>query len=255
MPVITINGPIGCGSVTIGQMVAEKLNIDFVDRLVLTEAAKLVRAPVGALIDKEQRVVRFRDLLGSYMITMLERSALSGEMYAGGGLQTLPPEAYELSADRRSGKTAKVKDKDFIDATTTVVKDLYQKGNVVIIGRGANVILGDDPGVLHVGLIAPVEVRAETLMRRENLEREEAEIYVEELERANMTYYRKFFHVHPNEPSLYHTILNMAKLQPETAAEIIVQAAEDVASGRQTYWDAPVASDTAIHGWGDQGKQ
>ena len=32
MPVITINGPIGCGSVTIGQMVAEQLDLNFVDR-------------------------------------------------------------------------------------------------------------------------------------------------------------------------------------------------------------------------------
>ena len=67
MPVITINGPIGCGAVTVGRLVAESLEIDFVERLVLTQAAKLVRAPVGALIDKKQRVVRFRDRLGRFM--------------------------------------------------------------------------------------------------------------------------------------------------------------------------------------------
>ena len=55
MPVITINGPIGCGSVTVGQMVSQQLNINFVDRLVFTQAARLVGTPVGALIDKEQR--------------------------------------------------------------------------------------------------------------------------------------------------------------------------------------------------------
>ena len=55
MPVITVNGPIGCGSVTIGQAVADELHLDFVDRLVFTEAAKLVGTPVGALIEKEQR--------------------------------------------------------------------------------------------------------------------------------------------------------------------------------------------------------
>ena len=67
VPVITINGPIGCGAVTVGRLVAESLEIDFVERLVLTQAAKLVRAPVGALIDKKQRVVRFRDRLGRFM--------------------------------------------------------------------------------------------------------------------------------------------------------------------------------------------
>ncbi len=244
MPVLTINGPIGCGSVTVGQMVAEKLNIDFVDRLVFTQAAKLVRAPVGALIDKEQRVARFRDRLGRFVQTMLERSVVSGEMYAFG---VLPPETYASLAGESSAKAIKVTDKDFIDATTTVVKDLYRKGNVVIIGRGANVILGDNPGVLHVGLLAPLEVRAETLMRRENLERKEAEVYVEELEEARANYFRKFFQVHPNEPSLYHTILNMGKLEPETAAGIIVQVVQDVAIPHQKYGDAAGGGRPSVH--------
>ena len=64
MPVITVNGAIGSGAVPVGQMVAEQLRLNFVDRLVFTQAARLVGSPVGALIDKEQRVVRFRDRFG-----------------------------------------------------------------------------------------------------------------------------------------------------------------------------------------------
>ena len=176
MPVITINGPMGSGSVTVGQMVAEKLGIDFVDRLVLTEAAKLVRAPVEALINKEQRSVSFRDRLSRFMQEMLERSAMSGEMYSGGGFSTVPPEALDTWSSGPSPEVTRVTDKEFIDATTSVVKDMCNVGNVVIIGRGANVILADTPGVLQVGLIAPLVFRTETMMRSENLAREEAEV-------------------------------------------------------------------------------
>ena len=238
MPVITINGPIGCGAATTGQVVAEKLGIDFVDRMVFTEAAKLLQAPIGALIDKEQRVERFRDRLGRFILTMLERSALSGQMYAGGALAMLPPEAYDSLLRAQTARSDKVQDKDFIEATTTVVNGLYQKGDVVIIGKGTNMILADSPGVFHVGLIAAPEARTETLMRRENLEREEAEVLVEKLEKAHVEYFRKFFQVDPSEPSLYHTILNMEELQPLTAAEIICHSAEDVVSVSQTYGDA-----------------
>ena len=255
MPVITINGPIGCGSAEIGRIVAEKLKINFVDRLVFTEAAKLVQAPVGALIDKEQRVVRFRDRLGKFVETMLERSAISGGMHPGGAFMTSLPENYASLERDRSTKATTVTDKDFIDATTTVVEDLCRAGDVVIIGRGANVILADTPGVLHVGLIAPLEVRAENLMRWEGIDQEEAEVYVEELERANVMYFRKFFQVHPSEPGLYHTILNMGKLQPETATVMIVQAAEDLESAPQTFDDARDDSELLIGGWGEQGKQ
>jgi shikimate kinase len=59
MPVITINGPLGAGAVSIGQMVAEQLEMNFYDRLIFTQAARLIGTPVGAVIAKEQRVDRF----------------------------------------------------------------------------------------------------------------------------------------------------------------------------------------------------
>ena len=88
MPVITINGPLGAGAVSIGQMVAQQLEMNFYDRLVFTQAARLIGTPVGAVIAKEQRVDRFRDRLGRFLQTMLERSAMSGvsgEPYFGPG--------------------------------------------------------------------------------------------------------------------------------------------------------------------------
>ena len=232
MPVITINGPIGSGPVTIGQMVSQQLQLNFVDRLIFTQASRLVGKPVGRLIDKEQRVVRFRDRLGRFLQTMLERSAMSGvsgEPYFGRGIDTLPPETYMELAGESSATATQVDDKSFIEATTGVVRGLYHQGNVVIIGRGANILLADMPGVMHVGLMAGLEVRTQTLMEREHLEHDEAEAYVEELERARVSYFRKFFKVHPNEPTLYHMMLNMDKMQPKTAAEVIAHAAGDLA--------------------------
>ena len=233
MPVITINGNIGCGAVTIGQMVADQMHLDFVDRLVLTQAARLVGTPVGALIDKEQRVDRFRDRLGRMIQTMLERSAVSGvsgEPYFGRGIETLPPETYMELAGETTATAQKVDDKAFLDATTTVVKDLQRKGDVVIIGRGANVILADTPGVTHVGLLAPLDVRVEYMISREHFDRDEAQGYVEELDRARVAFFRKFFEkVGPDDPSIYHMMLNMGRMESKTAAEVIVHTARDLA--------------------------
>ncbi|MCH8988069.1 MAG: cytidylate kinase-like family protein [Chloroflexi bacterium] len=233
MPVITINGPIGCGAVTIGQMVAEELKLNFVDRMIFTEAARIVGTPVGALIAKEQRVDRFRDRLGRFVQTMLERSAMSGvsgEPYFGRGIENLPPETYMDLTGEGGGVTQKVDDKTFIEAMTKVVKDIHKQGNAVIIGRGANQILADAPQTLHVGLLAPLEVRVETLIAREHFEREEAEIHVVELERAREDFVQKFWKVHPNEASHYHMMLNMGKMTTKTAAEVITRAAGDLTS-------------------------
>ena len=230
MPVITINGPIGCGAVTIGQMVSEQMNLNFVDRLFFTEAARIIGTPVGTLIAKEQRVDRFRDRLGRFVQTMLERSAMSGvsgEPYFGRGIENLPPETYmDLTGD---GSVAqKLDDKTFIEAMTKVANDLHAQGNAVIIGRGANQILADAPHTLHVCLLAPMEVLVKTLIDREHFEKEEAEIHVEELERAREDFIMKFWKVHPNEAKHYHMMLNMGKMNPKTAAEVICHAAGDL---------------------------
>ena len=232
MPVITINGPSGSGAVTIGEMVSQQMELSFVDRMVTVQAAKIVGKPVGALVDKEQRVVRFRDRLGQFLQNMLERSAMSGvsgEPYFGRGLDSLPPETYAELAGETSVTAVKVDDKAFIDATTKVLKDMNQKGNVVIIGRGANIILAGTPGVMHVGLMAPLEVRVQTLMQREHMERDEAEVYVDELERARVAYFQKFFKVSPNDTTLYHFMLNMDKMEPKAAADVVAHAAGDLA--------------------------
>ena len=231
MPVITMNGPIGSGTFEVGQMVAERLGINYVDRMVFAEAARLVGSPIATLIEKEQRVIRFRERLGRFLQTMLERSAISGvggEPYFGHGTEMLPAETYtELIGDSPSSAQT-VNDKAFIEATSSVIKGLADGGDVVIIGRGGNMILGDFPGALHVGMLAPLESRIENIMAREHYTRDEATKYVAELEEARIAFFRKFFKVHPNDPELFHLILNRARISPETAVEMVVHAAEEM---------------------------
>ena len=230
MPVITINGPLGAGAVSVGQMVARELEIDFYDRLIFTQAARLIGTPVGSVIAKEQRVDRFRDRLGRFLQTMLERSAMSGvsgEPYFGRGIENLPPETFmEMMGEGAANR--QISDKEFIEATEKVVKDIYEGGNAVIIGRGANAILEGKSDAFHVGLLAPLEVRVQTLMQRENYTREEAENYGAELERAHENFFRRFFNYNFYDPSHYQMMLNMGLMSPEAAAGIIVHATSDI---------------------------
>lgn len=155
-------------------------------------------------------------------------SGVSGEPYFGRGIENLPPETYMDLTGEGGGVVQKLDDKTFIDATTKVVTDIHAKGNAVIIGRGANQILADATDTLHVGLIAPMSVRVETLMAREHFEQEEAEIHVEELERAREDFVQKFWKVHPNEAKHYHMMLNMGRMSPKIAAEVIAHAVGDL---------------------------
>ncbi len=231
MPVITINGVIGSGTLEIGHLVAQNLGINYVDRYIFSEAARLVGSPIGQMIEKEQRVIPFREKVARFMQTVLERSAVAGagaEPYFGRGIEMLPAEAYtELVSDAAS--TSAVHDRAFIEATTSVIKDLAAAGDVVIIGRGSNMILADTPGVVHVGLVAPMDVRIDTMAKREMFNPEEARAYSEELENARVTFYRKFFRINANDPTKYHLMLNIGRISQSTAAEIIGHASADIA--------------------------
>jgi cytidylate kinase len=131
---------------------------------------------------------------------MLERSAIYSDAsgpYFGAPIEMLPGEVYTELAQDSFSAAQKVSDQAFIEAVTSVVNDLYQAGNVVIIGRGANVILADAPGIIHVGMLAPLEVRVATIMEREHLTQEEAGAYVEEVEQARIRFFRKVFQGEP----------------------------------------------------------
>ena len=111
-----------------------------------------------------------------------------------------------------------------------MIKELAGGGDVVIIGRGSNMILADTPGVVHVGLVAPMDVRVDTMAKREMFSNDEARAYAEELENARVTFYRKFFRVNANDPTKFHLMLNIGRISQSTAAEIIGHAAEDIAA-------------------------
>ena len=231
MPIVTINGPIGSRGQEVGIQAARLLNVDYVDRLILAEAAKRLGSTVEVLHIKAHRQVALRDRLAYFFQTMIERSATSGidgVPYFTSGVEYLPSEEYRDLAQEPVTAAQSLNDRRFLEVTDAVIKDLAKSGNVVIIGRGSNMILQDEPGVLHVGEIAPMELLIGTIMEREHMDRPSAEKYVIDTEKARVSYYKKFFKVHPDNSSLYDMVLNMGSLTADAAAELVAHAAKAV---------------------------
>ena len=231
MPIITFNGPIGCGGNELGLKVADLLDVDYVDRIVFAEAAKRVGSTISALAEKEERVISLRDRIAYFLQNMLEKSAVSGaagEPYFSPGIEMLPGEQYSDLADEPITESQRLSDSQFLEATTSVIQELASSGNVVIIGRGANIILKDAPGTVHVALAASPGKCVETIVERERFSRPEGEKFFADAERARQAFFRKFFKVHCDNQSLYHVCLNMDRISLDTAAEIVVHMARDL---------------------------
>ena len=226
MPVITINGPIGCGAIEVGKLISHEKSLSYVDRMLFSEAAKVLGSPVPELINKEQEFVSTLGKFTRILQQALEKSAISGisgEPYFGRGMEMLSSETYtEILSDKSGGK--KINDNDFIEALSQVVRDISDTGNVVIIGRGSNMILKNQEDVLHVGMVGSSDLRIGTMTKREHLDETEAKDYVDNLEKARVAFYRKYFKVHPNDPGLYDLMLNMDHMSHDKAAEMIIFA-------------------------------
>ena len=231
MPIITFNGPIGCGGNELGLKVADTLDADYVDRIVFAEAAKRVGSTMSAIAEKEERVVRLRDRIAFFLQNMLEKSAVSGaagEPYFSPGIEMLPGGEYSDLAEEPITEGQRLSDGQFLAAMTGVVEELASSGNVVIIGRGANIILKEAPNTVHVALAASSQKCIDTIVQRERFSQTEGEKFFTEAERARQAFFRKFFKVQCNNPSLYHVCLNMDRISLDTAAQIVVHAARDL---------------------------
>ena len=169
MPVITITGLIGTGSPEVGADVARKLGIDFVDRLILAEAAKKLGTTVAAVAERTERAPSLGDRFAGFVRAVLERSALAGggaDPYFGGGLDALLVREYKDFPVEGAIPADGTVDDDLIRVTAAAIREIAASGNVIIAGRGANMILANEPGILHVGLTSRKAQRIERIMER-----------------------------------------------------------------------------------------
>jgi cytidylate kinase len=104
----------------------------------------------------------------------------------------------------------------------------YEMGNVVVVGRGAQVVLRAKPDALHVRLTAPLGTRIRRHQVRAGLDVEEAREQVLERDRASAEFVQRFYDVDVGDPVLYDLILNTGRLPLEAAADLIVAALADL---------------------------
>ncbi|MGC9064543.1 MAG: AAA family ATPase, partial [bacterium] len=104
------------------------------------------------------------------------------------------------------------------------IERLRERNNVVIVGRGSQVILRDAPGVLHIRIVAPLEQRIGRVMMSRSLTRSEAKDYIASKDKASEEYLRRFYNVDWNDPTLYHLVVNMGKWSIDEATGIIQDA-------------------------------
>jgi cytidylate kinase len=105
----------------------------------------------------------------------------------------------------------------------SIIRYWADKGKTVIVGRGGQMVLRDRPGVFHIRVVAPFEMRAAQLQQEENISAESACARLEASAKTRARYLRRSYGVQIDDPTLYHLTLNTGLLGLSQAVNLVIQ--------------------------------
>ncbi|MFN3534643.1 MAG: cytidylate kinase-like family protein, partial [Desulfatiglandales bacterium] len=131
MAVITISRQFGAGGRTIGEKVSQRLGYRYVHEDIVKEIALKAKCSDEKIKAMERR--------GTSKLTRFLEKIVSASY-----IDRLIAEDYRY-----------VDEGTYVDAVKSVMLDLYEKNNAVIVGRAGQFILKDKPNAYHILLVAP----------------------------------------------------------------------------------------------------
>lgn len=199
---VTISREFGSGGRIIGKLLAEKLNVPFYDKEVIEMAAS--------------------------------ESGFSEELMENAELKAKNSFAYSLSSaanfsDGIGVNGLSVNEKLFL-AQFQVIKEIGERGEGVIIGRCADYVLEDIPGVTNAFIYGEYEDRVKRAVEKYGVDKREADRIVSSYDKARENYYNYHTSRKWGEYRNYNLSIDSSYISEEEAANLIADYVE-----RRTY--------------------
>jgi cytidylate kinase len=102
-----------------------------------------------------------------------------------------------------------------------IIEEFASQGNVLIAGRGGQIVLAGRPGVLHVRVSAPRPQRVGLVQERCGVPAEVAAARVDASDRARAGFLKRHHNAAWDDPTLYDVVLNMAHVSVAAATDAI----------------------------------
>ena len=110
--------------------------------------------------------------------------------------------------------------------TSETILHLAELGQVIVMGRAAHVITRHMNQVFHVRLIAPLEVRVQQIMARDQLDHKAALKLVQQVDSGRRRYLQDHFHTDIDDSLQYDLVINTARLPLQAVARLIAAAVQ-----------------------------
>ena len=105
-----------------------------------------------------------------------------------------------------------------------VIYEAARKDNVVIVGRGGQVLLRGIPGILHVRIIAPLQDRIQRLMAESGESEKELSRILKQSDRESGGFLRAFLDADWENPELYDLTISTRNFPRDLSVDIILRA-------------------------------
>lgn len=231
MTVITLSRQLGSHGEEIAARVAQALDLRIIDAETINQAAQRAGVPRVALDELEfegqrglanqvLKALRTMPTFSSAGPFQAQVAAGEEDAYRGTSAMTIPfsglfsPTVPPISASLEG----------YMRMVGLVIRGLASEGNVLILGRGGQVLLKRHPGVLHLQTVAPRVYRCNVVMKRYGLSQREAQGRVRSSDRARFDYLRRYHGVDWLDSTMYHLIINSERVPVSAAMELIVTA-------------------------------
>lgn len=190
--IVTISREFGSGGRSIGRMVAERLGYRFYDQELILDVAKESGLAKEVVAEYEEYATHKNSFL--YAIAMSNGGGFYGGMSFANQVQI---------------------------AQAKVIRQLAEKGNCVIVGRGSDYILREREDCLHVFIHADMAFRAERIVRLYGETDKKPEDRLRDKDAKRKVYYKSFAMRDWGDYKNYHIALNSGVVGIENCVDII----------------------------------
>lgn len=198
MAVITISRQFGAGGWTLGERLSKRLGYRYVHEDLIREVA--AKADVSS---DQVRAIEERGT--SKLMRFLDKIVTTSY------IERLISDKYGF-----------VDEKIYVDVVRSIIQELYEQGNIVIIGRGGQYILGGFADTWHLLLVGDLPHRKRFVMNKYKMKEHEAEKVIKNRDRTRIRFLGFFEEdKSPDDPLFYDLVLNMSRLSMEKAEELV----------------------------------
>lgn len=214
MPIITIRGEYGSHACEIAQEVADRLRTRLVDEEIFEQVACRLRVP----LEEVCRRVDVPFQLGKRLLWQIAQGLEPTVTVGAWG--PMPALRYQAAASMPL-----IDSRAFLEALDNTVCELADSGNLVLMGKGTQVVLRAHPEAFHVFITAPLPVRIERVMALAEINAEEARKRLAEADDYRRGFVKWYFKADVRDAALYDLVINTGKVSIETAVDTIIRLA------------------------------